>query len=197
MKTLALIDTVVSVLDEAFPNLPRKSPSFKLLGRDVDDHESKEDSIKSNDPFCSVSILVGRTIAKGKHNFLHPSVKGFDKIAVLSALERNWGSLSPFHLKNDKNQRIENVWQFCKVYETIEKQNQVRFGKIVWQYDQVNCFDKNGKLSKEYWQWRETGMNHSKAVRFPVGKKNTNKCIYSIGLDCNENDKLDYIQARK
>ena len=194
MKTLQLIDKVIDTLDESFPNLPTKIPQVKILIST--ENESKR--VDNDDPFSSASILVGRTVAKGKNKFIHPSVKGFDKIPVLSALERNWGALSPFHLKNEKNQRIENVWQFCKVYEIIEKQNQVRFGKIVWQYDQVNCFDpQTNKLSKEYWKWRETGMNHSKAVRFPVGKKNTHKCIYSIGLDCNENKKLNYIQARK
>eukprot|EP01084_Bolivina_argentea_P168753 292573_1 len=161
------------------------------------------DEIKDNDIDDEKNIdkypqlLVGRATRK-KSKFIHSKVSKRHKlIAAISAMVHKWGALSPFHLSDSEGKLIENVWQFSKVYDSIDAQNQVKFGKEKWIYPKVEkCVNHDGTLTDEYWKWRETGENHKKAVRFPVGRAGRFKCLYSIK---NKNDlkKLNYIQSRK
>jgi len=55
--------------------------------------------------------------------------------------------------------------------------------------------DENDNLTQNYLEWREKGMNNKYAVRYPVGYKFRNKCLFS--LKTLDGPRLDYIDARK
>jgi hypothetical protein len=124
-------------------------------------------------------------------NRIVPQVKGYTSVLIHSSDKGIGGPLSPFHLKNEKGQLMENVWQFSKLYERVEAQN----GKDWSHPAEVHVDEKGGEPNEAYARWREKGMNHNRAVRYPNGYKGRTKCICSISEDGKQ--RLNYIQARK
>jgi len=127
-----------------------------------------------------------------------PSYKNFVNIVVLTKSSA-YGEIGPYLLKNEYDQIFENVWQFSKVYEKVPKSTQ-RYSrydsKIIWDHP-AETHVKNGKLTPEYFKWREAGMNAIYPIRYPVGMQDRHTCLYSL-VDPNEPDKqLNYIEARK
>ena len=145
-------------------------------------------------------IRVGRRIFKnGK--WIDPSFPGFTPVLVLMKSHSKWGELGPYLLKNDKNQIMENIWQFAKVYEKVPKTIQYysQYDKtVIWSHPAENHYSpETDELSEEYWNWREKGFNNKYAVRYPLGFGNqlSGKCLFAL-QDGNDK-KLDYIEARK
>ena len=98
-------------------------------------------------------------------------------VVNVTSRSQNWSKgLSPFFLGPGefgglKFQNVENYWQFMKVY---------------------NCYvDRQNNPTKEYFAWRDKGLNDTWAHRYPMGKEA--KPLYSYF----QGQKLDYISARK
>ncbi len=89
--------------------------------------------------------------------------------------------LSPFYLgpincyDNLTSKKMENAWQFSKVYP---------------QYA-----DKNGEPLSSYFTWRDSGWNDNFVHRHPMPRGT--KPLYSLWKTNGEYQKLDYIEARK
>ncbi len=144
-------------------------------------------------------IRVGRCTYDANNKIIYPSFDGFTPIIVMMKSHSKYYELSPYELKNSKNQIMENLWQNQKVYETIPKSKQFypRNNKIViWDHPAEVHVDKGGNLTPEYWAWREKLANNSYPVRYPVGFNWRHKCLYAIS-DEDLTKKLDYIDARK
>ena len=149
-------------------------------------------------------IRVGRcTWENGKR--VDPSYPGFTSILCLTK-SSPYGDLSPYMIKDDDGRIMENLWQGCKVYETIPKsiQKYSRYNStIIWDWPAERHVDQNGQkddsdeiiLTSEYWNWRKNLMTCKYPVRYPVGYKHRHKCLFSFLQDPMEN--LDYIQSRK
>lgn len=88
--------------------------------------------------------------------------------------------LSPFFLGPLRDpltgqmcQRMENYWQFSKVYE--------------------EHFDPHTNApTQAYWEWRTTGFNSNRAQRYPMGKGRK-----PVGSLSTKGELLCYIDARK
>lgn len=144
-------------------------------------------------------VRIGRIEYKhGKP--IHPSYPGFRPIVVMTE-SSEYGSLGPYVLKDDKGRILENVWQFSKVYPNVPAsiQRYSRWNnKIIWQHPAEVHVREDGVINKQYWEWREKGMNSMHPIRYPVGKKHMSKCIYALKEKDGEFLKrLDYISARK
>lgn len=142
---------------------------------------------------------------KGKNIVIHVSPKYLG------------GSLSPYNLKDENGNLLENIWQFAKVYYIVEQQKTSisRFHPetIIWEHPLETHVDYvTKKLTEKYWQWRKKGTANPYAVRYPNGFFGRTKCLYSLWpaskttlgeeTDITDADgvvyrKLDYIQARK
>lgn len=103
--------------------------------------------------------------------------KDYTNVNVTSQSTDQFKWLSPFYLKNIFlyngiiSKRLENAWQYSKVYP---------------------CHvDKTNFPTAKYWEWAHQGWNNDWAVRYPMGKGA--KPLYSYW----NGKKLDYIQARK
>jgi hypothetical protein len=119
-----------------------------------------------------------------------PEMEGFTSILVHSSAKGIGGPLSPFHLQNEKGQRQENVWQFSKLYRVVKKQTQKE-----WTHpEEVHVDEATGEPNEAYWKWREKGMNHNRAVRYPNGFNGRHDCVCAITDD---GQRLDYVAARK
>jgi hypothetical protein len=88
--------------------------------------------------------------------------------------------LSPFYLgplvdplTGQICQNVENYWQYSKVYDE-------------------HFSPENNTPTPEYWKWRETGFNSTKANRYPMGKGRK-----PIGSLSPTGELLCYIDARK
>lgn len=154
-----------------------------------------------------------------------PITPGFKNIQIHSGARGFGRQLSPFILKNEKGQLIENVWQFSKFYDHVNKQRiyKSRYSRdtIVWEHPRefhaittnnitnnicdnnreiianININDDNKEPNSKYWAWREKGMNNQYPVRYPNGYAGRNKCICSILGNKKNYKKLGYIEARK
>jgi len=141
-------------------------------------------------------IRVGRRkYVSGKYR--DPSFPNFTKILCLTK-STPYGDLGPYVLQNSKGQLMENIWQASKVYKVVPKTRccKSRYDRtVIWDHPVETHVNEDGKLTPEYYQWREKLMNNKEPVRYPVGFKYRHQCLYAFSKDPSE--KLDYISARK
>jgi len=162
-------------------------------------------------------IRVG-TIKYTKGGQINPSYPGFTPIIVLTKSSA-YGSLGPYVITVDSTDIegyegenypviFENLWQFGKIYETVPKSTQrySRFDNtVIWNWPAERHVNRSNKcdvrdyiqeddtILPEYWKWREAGMKCNAAVRYPVGKSHTSKCICYL---TEKGEQLNYVQAR-
>jgi hypothetical protein len=149
-------------------------------------------------------IRVGRIIyPKYGGQGIYPSYDGFTNIVVLMKGHTEWGELGPYDLVDEEGVILENRWQFEKVYETVPKsrRHKSRNDKtVIWDHP-AEVHIKDGKLTPEYYAWREKGMKSKHAIRYPVGFNHRHECQYALAEaedgTIDEDDKLDYVESRK
>jgi len=135
----------------------------------------------------------------------YPKIPGFTNIIVHPRKNYKYRVLDPYHIRSPEGYLIENAYQFRKIYEHVTAQNNVNYyvghvGRVkVWQHPaeqhlklnpENNCLEP----TPEYWAWRNKGLNHNLAVRFPAGKNNRHLCK---GLITDDGQVLDYLQGRR
>jgi hypothetical protein len=131
-----------------------------------------------------------------------PKKDGYTNILIHTQETNLGGKLSPYNVKNEKGQILENIWQFSKWYPSVDKQEihlSARYpnSRVIWNHPAETHAIKD-EPTDEYWAWREKGMNNPYAVRYPAGFQNRHNCICSLWEDDNgEYDQLDYLTARK
>jgi len=150
-------------------------------------------------------LRVGRCLYDSKGQISYPSFDGFTSIIVMMRSHSKFASLSPYYLKNEKGQLMENIWQFSKLYEIVPKTTQ-RFSRwnqrIIWDHPREVHFKKEngnpdeGEITNDYWKWREKGMNAPEAIRYPVGYHHRHKCLCALADD-DLSTPLDYVESRK
>lgn len=148
------------------------------------------------------SIRVGRTTYVNRRTYI-PQYPGYTTIAVLTEKTNKYSAISPYSLKNEQGQIIENIWQFSKCYTTVPKAH-IPYSSgqrhIVWDWPAETHIDAEGNFTNEFWRWKLTGENNSQPVRNPVGWKHLKECLFALEKDepiSETNPKLDYIEARK
>jgi len=143
-------------------------------------------------------IRVGRAKYGRNGQISYPSYEGFEPFRVMMGGHSEHWPVSPYYLKDDDERIMENIWQFSKIYEKVPKIT-VPYSrwdnKTIWQYESETHVNSKGKVLPAYWDWREKGMHNEYAVRYPVGRANTRKCLYAIP-DNDHNRKLDYLESR-
>ena len=114
-----------------------------------------------------------------------------------------WGNtLSPYVLKNELGQLLENVWQFSKIYKKVDAQkihlsSKHPNSRVIWAHPEEVHLDESGNPTPAYWAWREKGMNNPYAVRYPNGFHGRKRCVSTIVGTPEKFRRLDYIAARK
>jgi hypothetical protein len=109
---------------------------------------------------------------------------GCRNVLIHSSSQGLGGPLSPFILKDDRGQLLENVWQFSKLYRKVTRQR-TALGRhhpdtIVWEHPAEVHVDEQGEPNAAYWKWREKGMSNARAVRYPNGYGGRTKCVCAI-----------------
>lgn len=126
--------------------------------------------------------------------YSNPSYPNFTSISCIAA-SVEYGSLSPFKLKDSDDRIFENIYQASKIYESVPAIN-----TDMWSHDKEKHYDsKNDKILPKYWIWRKKLEDNKSAVRYPVGYQNRRKCLFSIkdNGDGTYTYPLDYIGSRK
>jgi hypothetical protein len=156
-------------------------------------------------------IRVGRRVYNNSGSFTDPSFEGFENIFCLTK-SSEYGSLSPYLLKNNHGHIMENIWQFAKIYQKVpeSKQKYSRYDStVIWDHkEEIHAINTNNTFipTLAYKKWRQKGMECKYPIRYPVGFNNRNLCIGSIKsseynkciFDENYVPKLlTYIEARK
>jgi hypothetical protein len=144
-------------------------------------------------------IRIGKiTFKYGKRQY--PSYPGFVPIEVMTS-SKDYSLLSPYHLRDNNNFIMENIWQFTKVYREVPESKQFYSNwdkTVIWDhpkevhYNGIEEFNKDN-LTEEYFKWRMKGLKNRYAVRYPVGRNHRHECM---GLYMNGN-LYNYIDARK
>jgi hypothetical protein len=133
----------------------------------------------------------------------YPSLEGFTSIVSLTPQRSRYGNLSPYALKNEQGQLLENVWQGSKVYPSVPAVDipySSRDPRVVWRWPAEVHVDGDRNPTPTYWNWRQTLKNNPEPVRNPVGWKYMKTCLYALEKDepvSDTNPKLDYIASRK
>lgn len=103
-------------------------------------------------------------------------------------------------MKNENGQLMENIWQFSKIYEKIEKSSQVmnRYNnKIIWEWPSDTHLIDN-KITDNYYKWRESGFNAKDPIRYPVGFNGRKNCKGVLMEDFKDfSEALGYVESRK
>ena len=184
------------------PKTIKKKTTASLLNQKEKINKKKKQQHVDNDFRIIQSITnkkgqirIGRKIGNNI-----PQLVGFIPIIVMmKSHSKKWYPLSPYALKNKANQIMENIWQSAKVYKNIPKSTQYysRYQRrIIWKHEaEVHVDNINEKPNDKYWTWRNKLLNHSEAVRYPVGITHRREAIYSLIEKGSTN--LDYIEARK
>lgn len=104
--------------------------------------------------------------------------------------------ITPYYLKDLEGHIFENLWQFSKVYQNVDAQNEIKAGNIIWSHP-AETHVVNGELTSQFWTWRKKGWNNPYAVRYPNGYHGRHKCLYALWFESGRWIKLAYIPARK
>ena len=142
-------------------------------------------------------IRVGRRIYSNG-GYQDPEYPGFTKILVMTPGYGGYHTLSPYSLKNDKGQIMENIWQFSKVYYQVRRsvQRKSRYDNtIIWNHPAEIHVVESGEITDEYVAWREKGFNNPYPVRYPNGYNYRHECVCSLKTIYDQ--PLDYIESRK
>jgi hypothetical protein len=151
-------------------------------------------------------IRVGRRVYRGG-SYTDPCYDDFKSILCLTP-STPYGELGPYVLKDDHGRIMENIWQFSKVYREVPRslQRYSRYDdRIIWDHPkEIHYDEKSDEITSLYLDWRQKGMYNTYPVRYPVGYKNKNKCLFSLKEKCygdpysvDITEKLNYIEARK
>lgn len=166
------------------------------------------------------TIRVGRIRGRMEPGKKYPVTEGYLNVVVTSHNQTKLGhSLSPYVLADSRGRIMENLWQFAKIYPRVTKQTQPDW---TWETE-VHCVapptgpalakaigseqKPKVKPTDEYWEWRQTGMEHDKPIRYPNGFKGKADCICVLwpasgALDDATNPhapmlQLGYVDSRK
>lgn len=133
-----------------------------------------------------------------------PETKGFRNVLIHTSSSGLGGPLSPYVLRNEKGQLLENVWQFSKLYPRVTRQrtslSRFQPGNIIWDHpEEIHVDAASGEPTLAYWAWRKKGENNPYAVRYPNGFHGRKSCICSLWPDDSLESwaRLGYIEARK
>ena len=78
-----------------------------------------------------------QNVRENKSRVILPQYPGFRQIVVLTKGSSQYGELSPYHLRNEQGQLLENIWQFSKIYPKVPRMSipySSRNSKIVWKW---------------------------------------------------------------
>lgn len=143
-------------------------------------------------------IRVGRAKYNRFGKISYPSYEDFEAFPVMMGGHSEYWPVSPYYLKDEEDRIMENVWQFSKIYEAVPNIT-VPYSrwdkKTIWAHPAETHVDHRGRVLPAYWAWREKGMQNEYAVRYPVGRNNSHKCLYAIP-DSDHTKKLDYLESR-
>jgi len=100
---------------------------------------------------------------------------------------------------------MENIWQFCKLYEKVPKTTQ-KYSRwdpsVIWDHPAETHFIRDpknpddGELTPEYFRWRKKGFEAKNAIRYPVGYHHRTKCLCALKED-QFDQALNYVESRK
>lgn len=133
-----------------------------------------------------------------------PQVKmaDFRNILIHTSGKNLGGDLSPYVLKDENGQLLENVWQFAKLYPEVSSQlipiSHYRPKVIIWAHPSERHVGEDNEPTIAYWDWRKKGMANGYAVRYPNGFHGRNLCLCHIWPGEKDGyERLGYVEARK
>lgn len=155
----------------------------------------------------SGKVYIGKCLYDSNRKRTDPNLEEFENIVVLTKTtcnKKEYFNLSPYYLKDKHGYLMENIWQFSKVYSSVRKvNNKYPNGKPIWSHPEEVHF-QDGKLTDEYFAWRQKGFENPEPVRYPNsyhGKRESLFSLKRVKEDMTEEDiqkkKLTYIEARK
>lgn len=104
--------------------------------------------------------------------------------------------ISPYVLKDAEGHLFENIWQGSKVYETVDEQEEIKSGKLIWSHP-TETHVVNDQLTPEFWAWRKKLWNNPYPVRYPNGFHGRHRCLYALWFENGDWIRLPYVPARK
>jgi hypothetical protein len=125
-------------------------------------------------------VRVGKIAGRFDKGIRYPVTEGYINIVVCSINKTKIGSqLTPFTLTDNNYKIMENIWQFSKVYKTINSHTIHNKSRVTWNWPASEHISQDTDLlTPAYWKWRKAGMNHPDPIRSPVPTMDRRKCLY-------------------
>jgi hypothetical protein len=189
----------------------------------MEEEEPSQKKLRQAVLFKAPSLGRGQVrVAKYYPGKSEPETPGFRNVLIHVSSSGLGGTLSPFVLRNEKGQLLENVWQFSKLYPAVTQQriplSRFRKETIIWEHPaEVHVNQRSPQVVDQrspqvvdqrspaveptpaYWAWRKKGENNHYAVRYPNGFHGRTTCICSLWQAEPDGpfERLGYIEARK
>jgi hypothetical protein len=92
-----------------------------------------------------------------------------------------WYLINPFDLKNERNQIMEDIWQFSRLYRYVprSKQYKSRWDKtVIWDHPaEIHVDPGTDVINEKGKAWILKGLNNKEAVRYPATYEHRVNCI--------------------
>lgn len=199
-------DTVVIALDEAERKGKKRATNDVNTLAALDEVKRKGKKCKTN----GVASLIRQPVthygqvrvAKYYPGKRQAKMPGFRNVLIHTSGKNVGGDLSPYVLKDEHGQLLENVWQFSKLYPRVSLQRtpKSRFHpkEIVWEHPAERHVDETDEPTEAYWAWRQKGMANWYPVRYPNGFRGRHECLCCLWKDeKGDYQRLGYLEARK
>lgn len=105
------------------------------------------------------------------------------------------GPFSPYTLKTTEGYIMECAYQFSKLFPVVYEQKQPAYQGNWCHPTQYHLVD--GKLTPEYWEWRQKGLSWSCPVRRPNGFSGHKECVFSLRPLRNDEDESKLLEQKR
>ena len=115
------------------------------------------------------------------------SYENFTPIVVMTKCSK-YASLSPYVLRDEDGNLVENIWHSSKIFEKVPaiKCPYSQYDRrVIWEWPEETHIDENGLVKNEYWVWRANLRKCPDPVRYPAGYHNRKMLLFRYQIIMN------------
>jgi len=120
---------------------------------------------------------VGKIILTNNTGIFRSDYKSISDTFKIINMDHHGGNYSDLHsckLKTKDGYIMENIWQSCKVYDSVFACKHKKFDTLIWKQDAEKHLD-NGIITPAYFEWKDKLIKNKYPVPYPSGFSNRNK----------------------
>jgi hypothetical protein len=120
---------------------------------------------------------AGKIVLTNNTGIFRSDYKSISDTFKIINMDHHCGNYSDLHsckLKTKDGYIMENIWQSCKVYDSVFACKHKKFDTLIWKQDAEKHLD-NGIITPAYFEWKDKLIKNKYPVPYPSGFSNRNK----------------------